>query len=565
MKNLLLITALFLHFIAPAQQHYPLKNFYGVNVHAWDIDSVTWPSKYKAFVDAGFTFIRIYSDVYASKDLGGGYALNPDLRGFYSDSSLHSLKRDVPGLKTILCWQNQSLAVQPTWPQFSTVYRPYSLNANDTASYNEIRKDAYVLASRGGTNKNAPDYKLFNSPNWWEPRQVMYKGAGFYDVIELMNEPDMEYTFGKLSGSQVSVANSATYDGAKAADPNITVSSSGIADQSVSKFDSIAAWADKHRGGKLPFDIYQFHGYDFAWTYGMAGAVPFEYEGLNNAIQLVQHASKYNVPVFMGEYGLDKAQRSYLSAPRYSLNQYDADHSQAQLSLRKILGLARAGAMGATYYRAFYDYNQNANEGNESLFASTAFFKDINEDNKIIVRQLHCDYQKQMKDNFGEYTYKDFQRDDTTKVYRFINGPKEMLALWAVEVLSSYNDNGTTRPLLIERRVSYPLPAGTIYTPGDFGSIVQTHHSGGSITLTAKPIFFIADLTILPLRDETYYRPVPQTEKVTVNVYDEIGRLLISTVTNDIVSFKTTLPKRKVLIVHYYNEKKNKVEKLLLF
>jgi hypothetical protein len=568
MKKLFASVLLLLSMAGFGQQHYPLKNMFGVNVHAWDIDSTYWPLQYKAFVEAGFSFIRIYSDVYAGKDEGNGFALNPDLRGFNSDSSLKMLKRDVPGLKTIFCWQNQPKSVQATWPQASTIYRPYNLSPDDTASYADIRKDAFVLASRGGTNKNVPDYKLFVSQYWWEPKQTMYKGAGIYDMLELMNEPDMEYTFGRLSGAQVAIANSATYDGAKAADPNIKVSSSGIANGSVAMFDSVAAWSVKNRGGKLPFDFYQCHMYAFAWNYGLAGGIPPEFELLPNAVQVAEHAAKFNTPVIIGEYGYDKHYKSYLGAPKFSLNQYDQNHSQAFMSLRAAICFSRAGMYAATYYRAFYDNNINAYADNENLFASTAFFTDVNQDNKIIIRQLHCDYQKQMSAGFGEYVYKDFQRDDTVKMYHFTYGAKEMLACWTYEKLSSYQDTDfyhTGRPLLIERKVNINFPKGTIYSFSDDGSgvMTQSKHPGGAITLTSKPFFFVADLTILPVRDPVVVLRPTVPVLYTVEVYNSIGQLLMKKSNVQLNQVKEQLQKNRIYILKYYNSKIFKTEKYI--
>jgi hypothetical protein len=508
MKRVATILLLLCSLVGFGQQHYPLGDQFGVVVHAWDIDSANWPLKYKAFTDAGFSHVRIYSDVYVNKDSFFrrsdlkpmiGYALNPDLRGFHQDASLNALRRDVPGLKTIFCYQNQSKVIQKTWPQGSTIDRPYYLSPDDTTSYNELRQDAFVLASRGGTNVNAPDYTVYESPYFWEPRQVMYKGAGFYDIVEYMNEPDMEYTFNRLTGAQVAIANSATYDGAKAADPNIFVSSSGCADGKVAKLDSIAAWCVRFRNGKLPFNVYQYHAYAFGWTYGMAGGIPPEYELLPNAIEIATHAAKYGVQAGVGEAGYDLNPKSTLSA---TIQGYDQDHAQAIFSLRTSICFSRAGIAWTTHYHAFYDYNLNRYEQSGNLFASMAFFKDVNEDNTNIVRRLQCDYNKQMKDNFGAYVYQDAKRDDTVKIYRFTFNQKEVYPAWTYEKLSQWQDSDlyhTTRPLNIERKVDVYFPAGTIYRPGDYGVMTQEVHPAGNITLTSTPIFFVPGPVSAPL------------------------------------------------------------------
>jgi len=169
-------------------KHYPLKNFLGVNLHPWDIDSIIYPAKYKALIDLGVTKLRLYSDVSADKDSAtGAYMLNPEKRGFQFETMFAALKKDAPWITTHICYQGQSLPIKATWTaagKTSHLYFPFGSDRNSSLTYTAIAKDAYVLATRGGKNKNLPDYPIYNSPDWWIPRQQMIKGGGFYDIID---------------------------------------------------------------------------------------------------------------------------------------------------------------------------------------------------------------------------------------------------------------------------------------------------------------------------------------------------------------------------------------------
>src|SRR5678810_859515 len=241
-------------------------------------------------------------------------------------------------------------------------------------TYTEIAKDAFVLATRGGANKNLPDYPVHTSPNWWEQKQRMIKGGGFYDIIEGGNEWNAWWAGldGYLGGSQLGVAWSAIYDGhkgliknagVKKADKNILVSNGGVASDRPDILLEVIEWSKKNRGyiqGRvdLPFDVYQFHCYPSAegqYT-NSKGGLPPELGMLPKVQNIVRTANKYanGLRTLIGEWGYDVHPQSTQNAPAYS--NYTAEQSRAHLAVRAILGFAQAGVWSAEWYRLYQDW-----------------------------------------------------------------------------------------------------------------------------------------------------------------------------------------------------------------
>jgi hypothetical protein len=490
--------------------HYPLKNFLGANLHPWDFDSVIYPAKYQALVDLKATMLRVYSDVYADKDSATGkYILNPDKRGFQVEKTFASLKKDAPWVVTHICYQNQSLPIKSTWTaagKTSHLNFPYGFDRNNPLTYTEIARDIFVLATRGGKNKNLPDYPVYISPNWWEQRQKAIKGGGFYDIIEGGNEWNAWWAGidGYLSGPQLSTAWSTIYDGhkrlinnagAKNADKNILVSNGGVASDKPDILFEAIEWSKVNRGYtanrkiNLPFDIYQFHCYPSAegqYANGKGGLPP-ELSMIPKVQSIVEVANKYGggIRTLIGEWGYDVHSASSQNAPAYS--GYSAEQSRAQLAIRSILGFAQVGAWGAEWYRLYQDWPNSIYDNVGEQFATMALLRQIDDSAKVIRRTLVGDYFKQIS-QFGDYIFNEAIRNDSLRVLKFKNGAKEMYAIWAVEKVTI--DPKTNRPVYTERKGTYNLNVkGTLCRFKDDGSGIMDMKvfKGGIINYSAKP------------------------------------------------------------------------------
>jgi hypothetical protein len=500
--------------IEPKTSYYPIKNFLGANLHPWDFDSLTYPAKYKALVDLNATMLRVYSDIYADKDSAtGSYMLNPERRGFQVERTFAALKKDAPWVTTHICYQNQSLPIKATWMaagKGSHLDFPYGFDRNNPLTYSEIARDVFVLATRGGKNKELPDYPVYVSPNWWEPSQKKIKGGGFYDIIEGGNEWNAWWAGldGYLSGAQLGTAWSAMYDGhkkliknagVKNADKNILVSNGGVASDRPDILLEVIDWSKKYRGYKngksvdLPFDVYQFHCYPSSeGQYSNSkGGLPPELGMIPKVEQIVKLANKYagGLRTLVGEWGYDVHPESTQNAPAYS--NYSAEQSRAHLAVRAILGFAQSGVWGAEWYRLYQDWPNTIYDNVGEQFATMALLRQMDDKATIIKRTLVGDYFKQLS-QFSDFVFTEAIRNDSLRVLKFSNGSENMYAIWSVEKVT-INSN-TNRPVYFERKGSYALNVtGNLYRFVDDGSgaMSAVEFSGGTIDYCAKPVFVV--------------------------------------------------------------------------
>jgi endoglucanase len=511
------------HLIVTKTKSYPLKNFLGVNLHPWDIDSIIYPGKYKALIELKATLLRLYSDVPCDKDSStGGYMLNPERRGFQFEQMFASLKRRAPWVTTHICYQGQSLPIKATWAaagKRSHLDLPFNFDRSNPLTYTEIAKDAFVLATRGGRNKVLPDYVVTSSSNWWEPRQQMIKGGGFYDIIEGGNEWDAWWAGldGYLSGPQLGTAWSAIYDGHKGlvknagvknADKKIIVSNGGVASDRPDILFEVIDWSKNNRGYKadgsvdLPFDVYQFHCYPSSQGQyaNSSGGLPPELGMVPRVKSIVQTANQYanGIPTLIGEWGYDIHPESPQNAPAYG--NYTAEQSRAHLAIRAIFGFAQVGAWGAEWYRLYQDYYPHdpkggnyVNDNNPTQFATMALLRQMDDNGGKIKRTVVGDYFKQLS-RFDDFVFSEPVRNDTLRVLKFTDGHKDMFAVWAVENVTI--DQETKRPVYEERKGVFNLNVkGKLYRFKDDGSgeMSVENFKGGKIVYSAKPVLVLAD------------------------------------------------------------------------
>jgi hypothetical protein len=477
----------------------PLKNMMGVVGHPWDIDKIRYPEKYAALVNLKPSSIRLYSDAYANKDLQGNWAMNPTIGAWWQDSSLWYLKKDIPGFVSHLCYQNQSLAVRETWTaagKQSHINIPYQFNANreDLLAHLEMGKDLFVLASRGGKNTNVPDYPVYQSPNWYDPKNLMIKGGGFYDAIEGGNEWIAWWKGydGCMDYKQLAAASSIHYDGHKGdypgygiknADPSMIVSSNGLASDKPDIFRGIVDWSKTYRNGSIPLDVLQIHCYSsIGGQYsGSKGGLPPETGMLPQVKNMVRFSNQYaqGKEVWIGEWGWDVHPGSPLNAPAYG--KYTAHQTSGNWTIRGMVVMSAAGLDRAQFYRLYQEYYPSdpvpnyTSDNNPQQFATMSLMRQMDNSTKNIQLTLTGKYFKQMGE-FGDYVFDRIVSDKHPYDYRFKNGTKEIAFIWNLENMTIVDG----RPSFTENTGIYNLPAGSRirrFTDGDemsseFGNFV---------------------------------------------------------------------------------------------
>lgn len=498
-------------------RNYPLRNLLGAVLHPWDlIFNPPESSKTKdlqAAVLSTLSGVRVYSDTYAIKSADNTtYRFNPEGRGYMLDTALMDLKNEKADLFVLYCVQNPPDNIRKELAAAgikSSQYRHPNTDAMKPDTWAEGAADMGVLAGRAGKNANGPDYPLFVSPNWWETKQVMLKGAGFVDETEFINEGDNPWTCDlPLNGAEYGVALNEAYKAVKKADPQMIVSSSGVMTAEVSMLRDIKAWAAANNGGKLPFDEYQFHCYPWGWPLNIASALPPELSLVKDVEKVVQEAGD-GLPCIVGEWGYDLHPDSPIGIRPFG--GYTAEQIRSWWCVRALLGFAVVGAARAFYYRQYQDYGTK-NDANGTQFETSALF--VKDDNDVITRRLNGDAFAMLRDTFGDIVWeRTIQRDDFKTVYVFaLPGGKKLYTGWSVEGVSLVTVNGTNRAALTER-TSYmfilPSDAGTYteYVLDDSGAAVwgkKPSVPGQMISLRSKPFFV--------LYEPTGGTPAPQPE-----------------------------------------------------
>jgi hypothetical protein len=561
--------------------HYPIKNMLRVNAHEWDImqtddlpDSNSYKTErlQKAIADLGITGIRMYVDVGPGKSADNTLAhWSPNRRGWRIDSGFLALKAKIPGFIILYTLQGAPDTIQAGYNapgEKNTLYVWKGADRLQDTSWRFEAKDAFVLASRGGTNKNVPDYPIYFPNNTWETRQAYYKGAGFIDMLSPANEPDNQWMTTPIDGYGMAAMCAPFYDSAKKASPNIIVSSPGVASDDTVYLSQILSWNNTHRGGRPSFDRYELHSYGSGmWTYNnnIANGIPPELSTILGAKKMGQYAAKHNIIPYVGEHSYDQHEYSWLGIT--PISNYTPSERVAYWGVREILGYCVSGMEGSFYYKLYQDWNTAA-DSSEGLFATSSLLVQY-PDGKI-VRRLIGDVYKQLH-QVGDFVYdRTIIDNDTVKVYVFKYGAQELWMGWTVEKIETIWDRGV-RAKFTERFYNYTFPSGTRYDINEDSSGVFKSQPfyGGTVTLSSKP-FFILTSTILPIssipRDRDPLPPCPCASTIyTVELYElynDAGRLITKKKNVDITDFKRNLPRHHFYILKYYNDKTSQTEKI---
>jgi hypothetical protein len=482
---------------------YPIKNLLGIDCHQWDLASHPQQSgkdaRTKALQDAiistGFTGLRIYSDASVIKDASNTvFMFNPDGRGYEQDTAIQQLKARYPNLKVDYCYQNAPKPIQAEWAgKKNTSYRHPNTDPAKLETWADLAKDMAVIAGRGGSNTNAPDYPLFVSPNWWDTKQQMLKGAKIYDIIEPQNELDNNWSNDQfLNGSQYAVLWKAVYDAVKKIDPNIVMSTTGVMTENPQILIDALAYAKAQGWGKI-FDKYQFHCYPWGWSKSIASALPPEMNMIPAAKKMVAAAG--DIPCVIGEWGFDLHPDSDMGVRPFGC--YAGEQIRSWWIMRSLLGFAAAGIESAFYYREFQDYGL-VNDTNSTIFETSSLF--IKDDQDVITRRLSGDAFYTFASKYGDFVFDSVVVEDASKVvYKFMSLTQTMYVGWTIEQVKLITvPNGaytTNRAEFTEVKVNYMLP------------------NGQTVSLSSNPVFVVVDGATPPSP------PIPPTPPPTKEIY----------------------------------------------
>jgi hypothetical protein len=471
---------------------YPIKNLLGADCHQWDVIShpqqtgadARTTALQNAILSTGITWLRLYSDASVIKDANNKvFMFSPDGRGYEQDKAIQLLKTANPNIKIDFCYQNAPKNIQSEWTKKSTQYRHPNTDLTKVETWAELAADMAVIAARGGTNKNAPDYPVFVSPNWWDAKQVMLKGSGLYDVIEPGNEYDNNWSNDEfLNGNQYAVLWKACYDAIKKVDPNIQMSTTGVMTENPQILIDALNYAKSKGWGKI-FDEYQFHCYPWGWAKSIASALPPEMNMIPAAKKVVAAAGE--IPCVIGEWGFDLHPDSDMGVRPFG--GYAGEEIRSWWITRSILGFAAAGIESAFYYRIYQDYGLT-NDANATIFETSSLF--IKDDQDKITRRLSGDVFQMLSSKYGDFVFDSALVEDGAKVvYKFVNGTQTLYTGWTIEQVKLVTINGTNRAEFTEVKSSYTLPNGQV------------------LQLSSKPVFVLVGATPEP-------PPTPPTKEI---------------------------------------------------
>lgn len=391
---------------------------------------------------------------------------------------------------------------------------------NSNIGHLRAAKGLYVYAERGGTVSALPNYTVTSG-------QRMLKGARLYNMVEPSNEPDAWWSSldGFWNGKTMFYHWNMAYDGnkgeyadslagAKNADPDILVTTSGMATDKVDQLQAAIEQARLVRGYNVdstinvPFNVVSAHIYPSAegqFGFGNTGGLPPEqgmFPQLRNYVWLLEHYTP-NVQLFISEWGYDQNVNSPLRAGQFG--SYSRETVGGFWMVRAMLGMAAIGVDRSQYYRLFQDWPEDNSNTNGTQFATMRLLSQpLTDDPTLIVRSMQGNYMAQYNE-FKNYHFLDTVATGITGVYeyRYTNGTNTLTAIWSEEVTSIVGGAA----VFTERTGTVSLSAGS-YTLRRFlddGSIVMSSQafSGGSVTYGSKPVFIINAAPTPPTQRKT--------------------------------------------------------------
>lgn len=359
------------------------------------------------------------------------------------------------------------------------------------STWDTVARLAYNWAARKGTNPNATKFIPYAPNNPGVENNNDSVGLGTSEWTEVMNEPNA-YWAGYddyLNGQALATAWSKIYDnnkvfstklGTKNADPNMIVSSSGLAVSTVDLNRSADYWSKINRGNRPkknvptqpnswrdktfgwadnPYDVIQFHDYSYTggsnqFAGGVQAGLPPEISNSLTAVdRFVWFRNKYApwAQVDVGEWGYDVNQSSPMNAP--PIGNYNAEQVRGAWAIRTMLEFNAHGVDRAQWYRLYQDTEDDSS--NSTQFATMSLLRDSS---GTITRRVVGNYFRQLSE-FKDYVF-DARLNDNPSVLRFKKDTSYLYAIWAVEGMSIPPGS---RPVFTNTTGTYNLnlPTGT--------------------------------------------------------------------------------------------------------
>lgn len=408
----------------------------------------------------------------------------------------------------------------------NTISGRSTLNAWDS-----VARLGYVYAARRGKNANATKHIPFSSVSepWLNNNDSV--GLNTSERVEVMNEPNASWLGynNYVNGKGLAYAWSKTFDnnktystkfGVKNADTSMSVSTSGLAINTVDLNRAAEVTARQLRGNRPkanvpvqpnywkaktygwtdnPFDVIQFHNYSYTgganqYGAGVNSGIPIEISpALQGVKDFVWFRNKYApwAKVDVGEWGFDLHQSSPMNAP--AIGSHSIDEVRGAWSIRTMLMYNVLGVDDAQFYRLF-SYDSTSIQ-----FSTMSLLRDNGDG--TFSRRLVGNYFAQLS-KFGDYYFDSTLRDDSIKVYRFTDGTNYLHAIWGVENFTNYTNAylmNSEKATFTERTGTYNLPLATgthinVNNLADEGTEMNSSNavvSGGTypVTFGLKPVF----------------------------------------------------------------------------
>jgi len=451
----------------------------------------------------------------------------------------HDIPVSFPASKTFVCAAHLNYKPGDTiWVRARHVSQLNYLYANNNdagrsrlSTWDTLARLAYHWAARKGTNPKAGKFIPYQPHFTGIDDNNDSVGLGTSEWTEIMNEPNAWWVGydDYLNGRHLAAAWSKIYDnhktfsttlGAKNADPNMIVSSSGLAVSTVDLNRSADLWAKENRGNRPktevptqpafwrartfgwsdnPYDVIQFHNYSFTggsnqFAGGVNAGLPPELSNVLQAVdEFVWFRNKYApwAKVDVGEWGYDVNRNSPMNAP--AIGQYNAEQVRGAWAIRTLLGYNAHGVDLAQWYRLYMDYESDSS--NPGQFATMSLLKENS--NGTISRRVVGNYFRQLSD-FGDYVFDSTLRSDSIQVLRFKKDDHWLYAIWGVEKMTTRKDQ---RPAFTNRTGIYNLqlpPRSRIhlkrFQDNDIEMLSANHVTKGKtypVKYDLKPVFIV--------------------------------------------------------------------------
>ncbi|PPL00245.1 hypothetical protein [Parapedobacter indicus] len=462
--------------------------------YLFDIPQMTVPAGKKAMFER-YNVVRVYADWNELEHQEGLYTFNPTNGGSWRlDTYLATVKdsgiQSILCLQVIPNWMRNEwpegqrdrenrpnrYGSNPTniWGYVEQARMGYQLAARygTGAAFNLIdtitdianlpvsanENDTYYLQEVLGNNNQTVNSKAFTwkDGEWQELVKVRVHqrwtndvlnsvkiGENTLNIIECGNENNKNWKGKKgYQGPREHAANlSAFYDGHKGtmgpgvgvknADPNMLVTTSGLAGLHYNYFMGIIYWCMEHRGFKedgsvdLPFDFINFHSYrntegseqhSGATRKGMAPEPSGFY---NDILRLRQLAYQYlgDMPMILGETGYDWHPNSQQAPVPWG--SYTIPQIQAMWMLRTALEAIRVGIDWVTFYEIVDD------DGTSTTYQTSGMNEKTDQSPRLITK-----YFMQLRPIVNGFLYDGDKDVDPVRVIRLVKDNEEIYALW---------------------------------------------------------------------------------------------------------------------------------------